>query len=115
MGYRTNFNKLTESDTAVSVYGAIMPTKPRIIEKHYPRTAKEWFVHLCEHEDDENTVLQFYPYKVVISKTKEKEMKKIYSDFINFNDDTVRISKGDDDGALYFRYENQATLIKLVA
>lgn len=81
-------------------------------ELHRPLTQKEYFRQLCLSEDGEETVLRFYPYKVLITYTQEIEIRKLCEHIVNFDEYTIRLRKGKG-SALYFRFMHDAILVKM--
>ena len=111
----TNLGKLTASK-AITVNGVYIPFTPepdnRIKKTLRPKNVRECFQQMCADASDTSILLQFFPYKVKLTYTKEKELRAMYNDLIDFDQDTLRLFKGKH-SYLYFRYENDAILIKL--
>ncbi len=111
---KTNLRRLIEDQSEkpkYSVFGAIISDEP---EDHtfgwHSYTVRERLLYWCEYHNTDELIRAFFPYKMEKKQYKESFLKQNYSECIDFEENTLKFN-----GYIYFRYEADAILAKMVS
>ncbi|NJO61521.1 MAG: hypothetical protein HC836_25720 [Richelia sp. RM2_1_2] len=104
------FEELCQSEAIASILGLTIPNKPGVHKSNEnPISVREWFKRIGLQ--NEQNILQFFPYKLELSIEQEQIARLVCSDIVAFDENTLRGLNNT--STLYFRYETDAIMVKL--